>query len=117
MTYFLLSWFFKLKLHCKFDYNQKVKKLSLYIFIGLIFCNNAFAWCGFGGLLDWSKEHKACGKYARDLKVSMNLDQFDTTDAYCACRIRLDNLEKYGVEKIHGDEEYRNFPGLRSVRP
>ena len=47
----------------------------------------------------------------------MNLDQFDTTDAYCACRIRLYNLEEYGVEKIHGDDEYRNFPGLRSVRP
>ena len=25
--------------------------------------------------------------------------------------------KEYGVEKIHGDDEYRNFPGLRSVRP
>ena len=47
----------------------------------------------------------------------MNLDEFVTTDAYCACRIRLYNLKEYGVEKIHGDDEYGNFPGLRSVRP
>ncbi len=94
-----------------------MKKLFLYVFLGLFLCSNAFAWCEFGGLLDWSKEHKACGKYARDLKESMNLDEFVTTDAYCACRIRLYNLKEYGVEKIHGDDEYRNFPGLRSVRP
>ena len=94
-----------------------MKKLLAIVFLGLLWSGNAYAWCEFGGLLDWSKEHKSCGKYARDLKESMNLDQFDTTDAYCACRIRLYNLEEYGVEKILGDDEYRNFPGLRSVRP
>ena len=97
-----------------------MKKLFLGIVVlGLLWSNTAYAWCGseFGGLFDWSKEHKACGKYARDLEKSLNLDEFATNDAYCACRIRLYNLEEYGVEKIHGDEEYYDFPGLRSVRP
>ncbi len=96
-----------------------IKKLTMILVLNLFLTNPVFAWCGdeFGGLFDWSKEHKACGKYARDLEKSLNLDEFATNDAYCACRIRLYNLEEYGVEKIHGDEEYYDFPGLRSVRP
>tara|TARA_B100000795_G_C22740246_1_gene415016 strand:+ start:52 stop:336 length:285 start_codon:yes stop_codon:yes gene_type:complete len=94
-----------------------MKKISLIIFFNFFLISPVFAWCEFGGLLDWSKEHKACGKYARDLEKKMKMDEFDTTDAYCACRIRLYNLETYGVEKIQGADEYRNFPGLRSVKP
>ncbi|MBC8296068.1 MAG: hypothetical protein H8E55_09770 [Pelagibacterales bacterium] len=96
-----------------------IKKLTMILVLNLFLTNPVFAWCGdeFGGLFDWSKEHKACGKYSRDLEKRLNLDQWDATDAYCSCRIRLDNLKKYGMEKIHGPEEYRDYPGLRSVRP
>ena len=75
-----------------------MKKLLGIVVLGLLWCNSAYAWCSpeFGGLFDWSKEHKQCGDYAR----SLNVDQFRQTDAYCQCRIRLDNLERYGVENI-----------------
>ena len=96
-----------------------MKKLLGIFFLSLLLTSSANAWCGneFGGLFDWSKEHKACGEYARNLEKRLKLDQFATTDAYCSCRIRLDNLKKYGVEKIQGDDEYNDYPGLRSVRP
>ena len=96
-----------------------IKKLTMILVLNLFLTSNAYAWCqGFGGLLfDWSKERKACAEYTRDLEKRLNLAQWDATDAYCSCRIRLDNLKKYGMEKIHGPEEYRDYPGLRSVRP
>ena len=79
-----------------------MKKLLGILVLGLLWCNSAYAWCGneFGGLFDWSKEHKQCGDYAR----SLNVDQFRQTDAYCKCRIRLDNLKRYGIEKLFEDE-------------
>jgi len=95
-----------------------IKKLTMILVLNLFLTSNAYAWCqGFGGLLfDWSKERKACAEYTRNLTKRLNLNEFVSTDAYCACRIRLDNLKKYGLELLDEDD-YKRFPGLRSVRP
>jgi hypothetical protein len=95
-----------------------IKKLLGIVVLSLLWSNTAYAWCGseFGGLFDWSKEHKACGQYARDLEKKLNLDDWAGTDAYCSCRIRLDNLKRYGIEKL-GADDFREYPGLRSVNP
>jgi hypothetical protein len=94
-----------------------MKKLLL-ILLALLLSSNAYgAWCrGFGGLFDWSKENKACAEYTRNLTKRLNLNEWVSEDAYCACRIRLDNLKKYGLELLDEDD-YKRFPGLRSVRP
>ena len=79
-----------------------MKKLLGIVVLGLLWCGSANAWCRdeFGGLFDWSKEHKECGNYAR----SLNVDEFRSADAYCKCRVRLDNLKRYGVEKLFEHE-------------
>jgi len=95
-----------------------IKKLTMILVLNLFLTNPVFAWCRdeFGGLFDWSKEQKACAEYTRNLTKRLNLNEFVSTDAYCACRIRLDNLKKYGLELLDEDD-YKRFPGLRSVRP
>ena len=72
-----------------------MKKIFGIVVLTFFLCTSAYAWCSpeFGSLFDWSKEHKACGQYARNLK---NLEDWQSSDAYCSCRIRLDNLKKYG---------------------
>jgi|TARA_B110000971_G_scaffold8708_1_gene8421 hypothetical protein len=92
-----------------------MKKLLEIVVLTFFLCTSAYAWCSpeFGSLFDWSKEHKACGQYARNLK---NLEDWQSSDAYCSCRIRLDNLKKYGIEKL-GPDDFREYPGLRSVNP
>jgi len=90
-----------------------MKKVLGIIVLGLLLSGPAHAWCEFGGIVDsFSKLHKKCGDYARSLKI----DEFSQTDAYCACRIRIDNLQKYGFEQMW-ENEFRYFPGLRSINP
>ncbi len=67
--------------------------IMIMVFLGT---SNSYAWCEFGGLLDFSKEHRYCSKQAKN----NGGDEFQRLDAYCECRIRLDNKKKYGVEKL-----------------
>jgi len=58
-----------------------MKKLLGIVVLTFFLCTSAYAWCSpeFGSLFDWSKEHKACGQYARNLK---NLEDWQSSDAY-----------------------------------
>ena len=90
-----------------------MRKFLLFLLLCYSITTPAYAWCEFGGIIDsFTKLHKKCGDYAR----SLNIDQSSQSDAYCSCRIRIDNLQKYGHEQMW-ENEFRYYPGLRSINP
>ena len=63
-----------------------MRKILIALIISIFFSNNAFAGCGLGWtvghIFDFSKEHRACAKIARETSG----DSFAKNDAYCDCR-------------------------------